>query len=347
MAQIKAHEFERTIANGLPRQPIILVYGPDRGLVSERSDMLATLSGVDLDDPFSVIRLDPDTLKSDPARLIDEANSLGLFGGQRLIRVKGAGNERPLLETLSSLSDSPPPQTLILIEAGDLKKGTGLRKLVEDARNALAVPCYSDAGRAVHALIDAELSSAGLRIAGPARERLVDLLGGDRLASRGELQKLALYCKDKDVIDDDDVMAIIGDMAALSVDEAVDAILTGDLNAIDLSLQRVTASKTPIFAVLQACLRQFQVIEVLRCAIEADGKTISTVMNEHGRRIHFQRKAAVETSVRAWPLADLAAALDHLQKAILESRRQAALSDSIGRQALLALALRSAKRSAR
>ena len=44
---------------------------------------LAVLNVDDVADPFALVRLDGDTLTSDPARLVDEATTMPLFGGRR------------------------------------------------------------------------------------------------------------------------------------------------------------------------------------------------------------------------------------------------------------------------
>ena len=75
----------------------MLIYGPDRGLVAERAASLVTASKVDADDPFSSVRLDAGAVNSDPGRLVDEARAIGLFGGLRLVRLLGAGNDRGVL----------------------------------------------------------------------------------------------------------------------------------------------------------------------------------------------------------------------------------------------------------
>lgn len=345
MAQIKAHEFESLIARGLPAQPVVLIYGPDRGLVSERAASLAKATGLSLDDAFSVIRLDGTVLKNDAGRLHDEADAIGLFGGRRLIWLRDVGNDKGVQEAVSLLAASPPSDVTILIEAGDLKKGTGLRKAVEDGRHGLAVPCYADDGRSMNALIDQVLSEAALRITPPARNLLRDMLGGDRLASRGELEKLTLYCRGQDVITDDDVVVIIGDSAALSADDAVDAVLSGDVAALDRAIERITASKTALFVALQACMRQFQMLAVLRSAVDG-GRSAYNVMAEDGRRIHFKRKPAVEAALRRWSSPAIDQALQHLHTAVLETRRRASLEESLTRQALLALAIRSGRMAA-
>lgn len=90
----------------------------------------------------------------------------------------------------------------------------------------------------MNALIDQELSADNLRIAPAARQRLIESLGGDRIASRNEIRKLALYCRGAEVIEEDDVLAIIGDASTVSADDAVDAILKGDRNAFSMRPRR-------------------------------------------------------------------------------------------------------------
>ncbi len=345
MAQIKAHEFEQLIGRGLPAQPLVLIYGPDRGLVSERAGLLARATGLSLDDAFNVVRLDGASLKGDAGRLHDEANAIGLFGGKRLIWLRDVGNDKAVQDAVSEIGAAPPTDVTILIEAGDLKKGTGLRKVVEESRHGLAVPCYADDGRSMNALIDQIFGEAALRVTPSGRNLLRDLLGGDRLASRGELEKLALYCRGRDVVSDDDVLLIIGDSAALSVDDAVDAVLTGDVAALDRAIERIIASRTGLFAALLACLRQFQMLAVLRSAVDA-GRSAAAVMADEGRRVHFKRKQAVESALRRWSSSAIDQALQHLQAAILETRRRGALEVSLTRQALLALAIRSNRMAA-
>ncbi|MFX8573797.1 hypothetical protein ABTM22_19895, partial [Acinetobacter baumannii] len=88
---------------------------------------------------------------------------------------------------------------------------TALRKKFEDHRRAVAIPCYADTAEDLRRLIDAECRNAGLAIDPDARDLLESLIGGDRLASRGEIQKLLLYAKGMTRISVDDVLAVVGD----------------------------------------------------------------------------------------------------------------------------------------
>ena len=81
MAEVKSHEFDAFVKRKPLPVRLFLIYGPDRGLVSERAAALAAASGVDLTDAFSVVKLDAGEIGSQPGRLMDEMNAIGLFGG--------------------------------------------------------------------------------------------------------------------------------------------------------------------------------------------------------------------------------------------------------------------------
>lgn len=343
MTEIKSHEFDRFAENPAERFRMFIVYGPDRGLVSERANLLVKKTGIKTDDAFATLKISAGDLQGDANRLLDEVNSIGLFGGDKLVWVKNGGSEKALIDALQTLVEHPPEGAFLIIEAGDIKKGTGLRKIAEPARNIAIIPCYADDARALNALIDSELTASNLRITPDARERLIESLGGDRIASRNEVRKLALYCAGAQVIEEEDVTAIIGDASAISADDAVDAILKGDRNGFYQATQRIISSKTPIFLVLQSCLKQFQLLDQMRAEMNEKKVQATQVMQTLGRGIHFRRKPIIERALRTWPPAAIAREMNKLQAAILQSRQRQSLEDSVALMSLLATTLQSGK----
>src|SRR5690242_20289752 len=126
MAEKKAHEVDAWLARPDPNISIVLVYGPDHGLVAERGRVFAGKAGVPLDDPFSVVRLGGSEVERDPGRLADEAGAISMFSARRLVWVRDAGASKSLAEAVKALAASPPTDAIVLIEAGDLKKGAAL-----------------------------------------------------------------------------------------------------------------------------------------------------------------------------------------------------------------------------
>ena len=131
MVALKTGDIESFVARPDPARAVVLVFGPDAGLVSERVDAIVKASVDDPNDPFALVRLDGDTLASDPARLVDEATTVPLFGGRRAIRVRaGSRNIVPAVEAVLA---APLRDCRVVIEAGDLKRGAPLRNAVRDA----------------------------------------------------------------------------------------------------------------------------------------------------------------------------------------------------------------------
>ncbi len=267
-----------------------MVYGPDRGLVGERCAQIAKSTGVDLADGFALIKLDAADIQADPGRLLDEVNSFGLFGGEKLVWIKGAMNEKHLVDGLAHVASTPLENTYLLVEAGDLKKTAPLRKVAEADRAVAIVACYQDDTRALNGLIDSELAAANLRITPAARELLLESIGGDRIASRNEIQKLILYCMKDELIDEAHVLDIVGDASAVSTDEVVDAVLSGDPDGFLHAVQKVIASKTAVFLVLQGTMKQLQLLETMRNEMDDRQQQAAQVMQTLGRAIHFKRK---------------------------------------------------------
>lgn len=344
MAEVKSHEFDAFVKRKPLPVRLFLIYGPDRGLVSERAAALAAASGVDLADAFSVVKLDAGEIGSQPGRLIDEMNAIGLFGGDRLVWIRNAGSEKGVSDALDILARQPAGSSTLIIEAGDLKKGAALRKAAESASQAVAIACYADDGRALQSLIDQELSAEGLRISPAARERLTETIGGDRLASRNEVRKLALYCRGKAMIEEQDVEEIVGDASAISTDDAIDAILKGDRDGFLHAIQKIVASKTPVFLVLQGCLRQFQLLELMRAEMDEKRAPAAQAMATLGRHLHFRRKPIVENALKTWTGPAIRRETQRLQAAILQSRQRPVLEDTIAMQTMLATVLQSARR---
>jgi DNA polymerase-3 subunit delta len=348
MVALKGAEIERFLAHPDPARPIVLVFGADAGLVRERAQALIRTSVDDPRDPFQLARLDGDDLSGAPMRLVEEANTIPLLGGRRAVWVRaGARNFAPAVE---ALVNSASPDCRVVIEAGELRRNAPLRAVCERAKNAVALPCYPDAERDIVRLIDEEMRENGLSISPEARAALVPLLGGDRLASRQELRKLALFAGGKNANNETaggkarvelaDVIAVVSDASTLALDELVDAAFAGRTGELEIQLGKARTAATAPSTIVSAALRQVAQLHKARLAMEEEGVSLSEAALGIAPYVHFSRKAALEAALNAWTSARLARAMTQLADAALEARRQsAAMAAVIAQRALLALAV--------
>jgi DNA polymerase-3 subunit delta len=344
MVALKTSDADAFVKRPDAGKPVVLVYGPDSGLVGERARALINSAVDDPNDPFQLVRIDGDELNGNPLRLVEEANTIPLFGGKRAVWVK-ASSRSNLAPAVEALLGAAPPDCRVVIEAGDLRKTAPLRSLVEKAKNAAALPCYEDNTASLGKLIDDEMGEAGLTIAPDARAALLPFLGGDRQASRNEIRKLALYAHGSGKVTLDDVVAVVADASALALDGAIDSAFAGRLPDVEMHFARAMNAGTSPGTIMSAALRQVSQLHKARLAMD-EGSSIDQALYEFRPPVHFSRKTVVEAALRAWTSERLLGLMQQLAAAVLETRRQAPLAETIAQRALMSIAMSARRKSA-
>jgi DNA polymerase-3 subunit delta len=338
---ISAREIEAYIAKPNPAHSIILLFGADVGLVRERADRLIAAAVDDVNDPFSLVRLEGDDLASEPSRLVDEAMTVPLFGGRRAIRVRAGG--RNFSSGVDILLKEPPKDCRIVIEAGELRRDSPLRVMCEKAKTAAAIQCYADATRDLERLIDDELRLANLRIAPDARAALTALLGGDRLASRNEIRKLALYAHGAGEISLDDVAAVVTDASSLALDPVIDNTFAGNPAELETLFAKAIAAGTNMNTIMFAAQRQASQLHKARLAID-EGQSVEVARERAFPRLHFSRERLITRALGNLSAERLAQAIIQLGDATLEIRRRPQLAAAAAQRALMAIAVNARRR---
>jgi len=340
MTAIKAADVDRFIANPDSALSIVLVFGPDIGLVRERVDALVRASVDDPNDPFALARVEGDELAGNPSRLVEEAHTVPLFGGRRAVLVKVGG--RNIASAVEAVINAPSNECRVIIEAGNLSKSAPLRTLCEKAKVAAALPCYADNERALAQLIDEEMRASRLTIAADARAALLELIGGDRLASRNEVRKLVLYAKDQKSIELADVISVVADASQIALDGLIDAVFAGRTAEADNEFAKARASGSSPPTIVSAAIRQVANLHKMRLAIDG-GDSIEFAMKRGAPPVHFSRERYVSEALRVWTPVRLMRAMEQLADASLEIRRNASLAETIAQRTLLSLATNARK----
>lgn len=337
MTLLRGAEIERFLANPGATRPIILLFGSDPGAVSERAISLTKqLVG---DDALAVARFDESQLAAEPGRLADEAYGASLFAGLRVIRIRAGGN-RSIAAELKAVLETPPTETWIIIEAGDLRKTAPLRKLCEASANAAAIGCYPDNDLALGRLIDAEVADAGLIMSSQARTTLIDLLGADRAASRSEIRKLCLYAQSTGAITPEDITAIIGDGSAVAIDDIVNAAALGDNGETDRGFRKLLSGGVAAATIGAAAERHLLQLHRLRAAFDNGG--LGAAMHLMRPPPMQSRRAALERQIRLWPLDMLTDVLERFNQSMIDSRLHPGIASAIIARALAGTATRAA-----
>lgn len=345
--KIQPAKADAFIAKPDPAVAALLLYGPDAGLVRERAQAFGRAFVGDLADPFQVADLSGAQIKDDPARLSDEVMAQSLMGGRRVVFVRWSPGVPRLEATLAELfaaldlfaqdREGRAQDNILILEAQELTNKSALRLLFENARGAAAIACYADDPKAVAKLLAEQIRAAGLTIAPDAAAFLRDHLGGDRMMSRNEIEKLILY-KHNDpnrAITLDDARAAVGDSGALVLDALIDAAFTGRVADADRQFHRaMTQGESPIM-LLRLVQRHAQRLHVMAAKLAAGQPDAQVLAAE---RLHFSRTDSVQAQMRGWSLPRLEALMIELTQAELDCKSTGTPEETITARVILRIA---------
>lgn len=332
--KLKGSAVDGFIARPDPRVATVLLYGPDAGLVAERGRRLAASIVDDLQDPFRVSELSGDDLRERPGRLVEETQAMCLLGGRRLVRVRDAGDLATV--AVRDLLALPVQEGFVVLEAGHLPGSSSLRKLVEGAAAAAALPCYRDEARDLGSLVRSELAEHRLTADPDALSYLQTHLGGDRAVTRAELGKLALYLADRPGarVALADAAAVVGDSSALGVEDAINAAMLGRRPELERALERLLAEGEAPVRLIRAAAGM--AMRLLRLSVVAAGGSIESAVAGARPPIFYKHKDVFLAALRRWSPDRLAAGLALLQAAELRCKSGGGTPDAVLCRAVLA-----------
>lgn len=311
-----------------------LLYGPDEAGAAALAMRLKAAMGAEAER----IDLDGALLKSDPARLPDEAAAMSLFGGARYIVAAPVGDES--LDAFTALLEGGAGNPVVAI-GPTLKSTSKLVKLALDSRAAMVTACYVPEGRDADAIATQLLRDHGLRPAAGVASRIVQAANGDRAVMAREVEKLADYldaAPDTPRDADEDALDAIGaDLGESDTGAMIGALLAGDPATLGHELARLGEEGVSPIMWLRALGRRLATLAEMRADLDGGGD-IAGVMKRH--RVFWKEEKAMAQALRSWSPAMIATALDRARAAERAVMAPGNAGDVLAEQAVLGLARR-------
>lgn len=284
-----------------PQVRFYLFHGADDASSRSHAARLLTALGAEKE------AIEAATLKSDPARLSDEANALSMFGGAKLLWVEPAGEE--ILAAVEALLEAPGAEHRVVAIAGALRKTSKLLKLAEASPHALAHVSYAPEGREFERIVEDLARDAGLQPAPGVVARLAGMTANNRELARGEIEKMALFLGadaaqpvplDHDTLDA--LGAGAGDVEFLSLG---DRAMVGDIEAVQHGIEAMSANGSEAITILRALQRRIVMLAPMQARVAA-GEPASAVIGAMGRALFWKDKPVVTEMLMRWPATRLA-----------------------------------------
>jgi DNA polymerase-3 subunit delta len=313
-------QIERALRSPPSEIRFLLLYGPDE---SGSRALMKMLGAQDAER----VELSGAELKSDPARLADEAAAISLFGGPRVIIVEPAGDD--VVAAVEGLMQASAAGNPVAIVAGALKPTSKLLKLALSAPCALAFASYVPDARDAPKLVMELARERGLTVRPDLARRISDAAAGNRAVIAQELAKIALFLDaaperpkqvEADAVDAIGAASEEGDLSRL-----VDSVGGGDARMLHSELLRLSSEGIEGIPLIRAMLRRMTLLAKLRGEVER-GNSVEKVMTTHGKAIFWKEKDAVGAQLSRWSPDLIAKSMNRL----LEAERQVKAPGGLG-----------------
>ena len=287
--------------------PLYLFFGEEEFLVQEAVDLIIS-KAVDpgaRDFNFNTVYCKG----SSGNEIVNLAQTFPFMSERRLVIAKEiealkAGD----LEELVTYLRSPSPTTcLVMISNQPRYDKKSVSAPVE--ANGAVVRFYSILDREILAWIDSWARQRGLSIQRDAAQYVWQILGNDLQAIANELQKAAIYIKDRKNITFEDVKTVVGDFREYTPFDLADALGKKSREKAFLILSRLIQEGEQPVGILASIAWNFR--RLMRAkAMEATGTAYDEIKKK--MNIIFHQSASFQEQMRSYTLRELQGVFDVL-----------------------------------
>lgn len=337
--KLGANKVDGFIRSPDPNIKAVLVYGPDAGLVRERTLALSDVITDGAGDPFQVVEFIGSALAKDPARLVDEVLTISFTGARRVLVVRDGADDivGAVTAVLENDAADDPLAALVVVAAGNLAPRSSLRRLFEGSDRCMALPCYPDDEAGLAQLVSVALRDEGITIESQALHAAVALMGADRQANRREIEKLVIYAGPGGHLSEEMVAACLRDSAEASSEEAVLAAADGDYESLVDHLARVWADGTEPVAVIRSAQRHFMRLHFVLSQTYG-GVPLESAIKQLRPPLFWRIAGRFRSQLQRWSVPAIEESLDRLTEAELSAKSTGAPAGLVCDRALMAVA---------
>ena len=285
--KVNQNSFAASAAKAARACRIFYFCGPDEAGAQDAAQAIVAL----LPPGSERIELPGNELKRDPVRLGDEARSTSLFGGERYVNVRTAGDEA--FEAVEILLDSPVAGAPVLIVATGASDKSRIAKLLADRSDAMVAMFHPADLNTVTETVRSLAGAAGVKLDRALGERIARSCMLDTRMARSEIEKLALYLDASPQAPRDADAAALDAIGAACEDDGfagvVSCVLGGDIAKLPGELARMREMGLSPVGLLLAFERRAAQLAQLAAKLGRRSDVAAFVQSQKGSRLVFFR----------------------------------------------------------
>ncbi len=346
--KVKPPEMARALARPDGAIRFYLLTGPDAAASIAGARALGEAIKAQSSEAPERVDIHSPTLKSDPARLADEAASIALFGGPRYVELSIAGAGDDCVAAVTALLEAPQAGNPVVAIGPAVSARSKLMKLAEGSRLAMATIHYPPEGRELEKVARDIAGPLGLRFEGDVGRLLVDMVAGDRLVLAQELEKLALYLDaspaEPKTLTPDALIALGAETHEEDIARSIDVALGGRVAELRAMIESIDATGLNEIRLIRAMGNRARLLARLRAAVDG-GRSPGEVARD--RSVFFKEQASVARQLAIWDTEATARIVERLQATERAIKARASPGGVLMRHLLVAMTHEANRRAGR
>ena len=318
MTVIKPQGFEAAFGSPSGKYKGALLCGPNWDLLN-RLKTRAVKKFASAHPDGEIVRFSDTDLAADTGRLLEELQSVSMFGTDKLVLVDAASStiHKACIGAVSvGWSDC-----LLLVTAGDLKKSSPLRKEFEASPDLAVSICFDQSASELLEFATGFMTDLNVSIDREAIELVIDAVEGNAALLQSELEKLAGYAGDGGSVSAAEAAGIVAGNEAASMDGLIDAVFSGRPDAAVHAVTTLQQQGQQPASVLIALSNHVALLVDMATAMET-GRRPDAIVKQWRPPIFFKRHDALAGQLRTCSLPQLLRVAEHLRIANSEVRRK-------------------------
>ena len=281
---------------------IIFLFGSNLGLVELLFKKTLEILKIDLNDPFSVSKIDGNEFKDNPSILFDNISTLSIFSDTRfiildLMYISITKNiENIILEAIEKNNNN----YLLIIKGGNIKQ-TPFVKHFQILKNSYLVPCYEENSDTIGSLISSLFSKHKLNFKKDFLNNLALRFNSDSLTNKMEIDKLDAFLTNNTYVTEEMILNLVSENTDINFDKILEYCTKGNPERALAYYNNFYENQSTTITLIRIFVNHFKLIEKLLLLTENDSN-LKIVIEKASPPIFFKKKEFIISQCKLWNL---------------------------------------------
>ena len=300
--KITSDYFLESLKANFDKINIIFLYGNNLGLVELLYKKTLDVLKININDPFSVSKIDGEQFKDRSWELLDSINTLSMFSEKRFILLDlmhisiTKSIENIILKALETEGNN----YLLLIKCGNIKQ-SAFTKHFQNNKNSIIVPCYEEKLKTIYNEISNLFSKHKLYFEDDFINNLTVKFNSDSLNNKMEIEKLDSFLTNNKNVNKEMIFELISSNEDVNFNKVVEYCVNGNVSDSLNYFERIYDNQSSSITLIRMFVSHFKLIEKILLLAQYDKNLINVIENIRPP-IFFKKKEFVIFQCKVWNL---------------------------------------------